>query len=211
MPSNERTKKRKADLLLDSAKKCQKLSDLFGQSRQQTCRPMTSQPSESTTTCNQATSEASATLPLSSANQEPPSQSSILIITNQEASDCNSSIASDDVTRAASEVAMTTAKVVSLGAITSSKLKSSTPKNCNIKIKTNSASFYKGIKLDLITLLKTNKELDTFDTTKDSKKRVHVSCKLCYQYIVEAKYSRNGTAPIATGVRADGEDRLKLA
>lgn len=187
MPSTERTKKRKADLLLDSAKKCQKLSDLFGQFRQETSETyMTSQPSEptgptqpseSTTTCNQVASEpsdASATLSLSSANQEP--NQSLIIITNQEASDCNLLIASDDVTRAESEVSMTsTVNVVSLGAVTtvtSSKLKSSTPKKCNIQIKTKSASFYKGIKLDLNTLLQNNKELDTFDATKDSKKRV---------------------------------------
>ena len=45
MQNSERTKKRKADLLLDSAKKCQKLSDLFGQTRQQaaTTSPAASQ------------------------------------------------------------------------------------------------------------------------------------------------------------------------
>lgn len=74
-----------------------------------------------------------------------------------------------------------------------------------------SVSFYKGVKLDLQSLLKNNNELETYDAIKDSKKRVHLACKLCRQYIDEAKkYSRNGTVPIATGVRADGEDRLKL-
>lgn len=69
---------------------------------------------------------------------------------------------------------------------------------------------YKGVKLDLDHLVKEYTELEKFEAIKNSKSRVHVSCKLCNQYIDEAKkLSKNGTVPLASGVRADGDERLK--
>jgi len=174
MQNSERTKKRKADLLLDSAKKCQKLSDLFGQTRQQaaTTSPAASQ--------------------LLTVVSQPTNQLSIVMDRAAETSGSSTHVTEADVL------------LVSTSQLT-------LVKQNKVQNKRHSVSFYKGIKLDLNSLLKNNNELERFDATRDSKKRVHVACKLCRQYIDEAKkYSRNGTVPIAIGVRADDEDRLKL-
>ena len=74
-----------------------------------------------------------------------------------------------------------------------------------------SASFYKGTKLQLESITRQFPELETYDSVKNGRKRTLVVCKVCQEYIDEAKkLSKNGSVPIACGIRADGEDRLKL-
>lgn len=95
--------------------------------------------------------------------------------------------------------------------LTTCEFSVSSAKESKIEKTTKGACFYKGIKLDLKKLLKENSDLERYDATKDSKKRVHVACKPCRQYIDEAKkYLRNETVHITAGVRADGYDHLQL-
>ena len=54
-------------------------------------------------------------------------------------------------------------------------------------------------------------ELQEFEAVRNGRKRIHVRCKVCKEHEDEAKkLSKNGSVAIAQGVRADGEDRLKL-
>ena len=74
-----------------------------------------------------------------------------------------------------------------------------------------STSLYLGVKLDLDCILAQYPELEAYHALKNSRKRTHVRCKTCEEYIQEAKkFSKNGLVPIANGIRADGDDRLKL-
>ena len=77
--------------------------------------------------------------------------------------------------------------------------------------KTASVFYYHGIKLDLKFIIESFPELQSYTAKKNVKKRLHVVCNLCKEYLdVAKKYSRNGKIGIANGVRADDEERLKL-
>ncbi|ESO09987.1 hypothetical protein HELRODRAFT_167821 [Helobdella robusta] len=65
---------------------------------------------------------------------------------------------------------------------------------------------YKGFKLDAAWLQKHHSELKAIKLGS----RKGLKCKLCYDNISEAKkYARNGTVPIADGVRCDGMQQLR--
>lgn len=67
--------------------------------------------------------------------------------------------------------------------------------------------WYKGSKLDLSWLLKTYSVLEK---VKLGNKRSGIKCAICSKHIQEAKkFSRNGTLPIADGVRCDGKKELE--
>eukprot|EP00794_Sanderia_malayensis_P014489 gene14489-15993_t len=77
--------------------------------------------------------------------------------------------------------------------------------------KTASVLYYQGIELDLKFIIERFAELQNFTAKKNGKKRLHVVCNLCKEYLdVAKKYSRNGKIGIANGVRADDEEQLKL-
>ncbi|ESN94266.1 hypothetical protein HELRODRAFT_164073 [Helobdella robusta] len=66
--------------------------------------------------------------------------------------------------------------------------------------------WYKGFKLDAAWLQKHHSELKAIKLGS----RKCLKCKLCYDNISEAKkYARNGTVPIADGVRCDGMQQLQ--
>ncbi|ESO00140.1 hypothetical protein HELRODRAFT_184362 [Helobdella robusta] len=66
--------------------------------------------------------------------------------------------------------------------------------------------WYKGFKLDAAWLQKHHSELKAIKLGS----RKSLKCKLCYDNISEAKkYARNGTVPIADGVRCDGMQQLQ--
>ena len=68
-----------------------------------------------------------------------------------------------------------------------------------------------GVKLNLSSLLERYSDLVSFTVMKDLRPRIYVKCKVCEECIEEAqKFSKNGSVPIAHGVRAGGIDRLKL-
>ena len=71
--------------------------------------------------------------------------------------------------------------------------------------------WYKGNKLDLNWLLLSNSYLETSKKMmNDHRKRQVVTCKLCQKYESHVKrFTVNGQLPIASGMRADGKDRLK--
>lgn len=67
--------------------------------------------------------------------------------------------------------------------------------------------WYKGNKLDSSWLLKT---YDFLAKVKLGNKRSGVKCEICSKHIQEAlKFSKNGTLPIADGVRCDGKKELE--
>lgn len=221
MPNAERSKKRKANLLSESAVQCQKLSDLFKfhESHQSVSVSVAIQNPEATnklnTLCKSSINENGIITPdikvinpqnLGTYANEPEMQPSGSSTVSTPVSNSNTTVAEHDANSPRCELSdcvPETATVLPTFEPSAKKLKSEKARK--------SVSFYKGVKLDLQSLLKNNNELERYDAIKDSKKRVHLACKLCRQYIDEAKkYSRNGTVPIATGVRADGEDRLKL-
>jgi len=73
------------------------------------------------------------------------------------------------------------------------------------------SSYYKGVQLNVDNMITKYSDLEKYVAMKNSKMCVHIVCKLCREYIEEAKkYSKNGVVPIASGVRVDGEVRLKL-
>ncbi|ESN91332.1 hypothetical protein HELRODRAFT_165352 [Helobdella robusta] len=66
--------------------------------------------------------------------------------------------------------------------------------------------WYKGFKLDAAWLQRHHSELKAIKLGS----RKGLKCKLCYDNISEAKkYARNGTVPIADGVRCDGMQQLQ--
>ncbi|ESN94349.1 hypothetical protein HELRODRAFT_164179 [Helobdella robusta] len=66
--------------------------------------------------------------------------------------------------------------------------------------------WYKSFKLDAAWLQKHHSELKAIKLGS----RKSLKCKLCYDNISEAKkYARNGTVPIADGVRCDGMQQLQ--
>lgn len=85
----------------------------------------------------------------------------------------------------------------------------STSKSKDLKIQQIDKSFelYKGNKLDSSWLLKTYSFLEK---VKLGNKRSGVKCAICSKHIHEAlKFSKNGTLPIAEGVRCDGKKELE--
>lgn len=62
----------------------------------------------------------------------------------------------------------------------------------------------------LSSLLQQYPALQTYNTIKNGKSRIHAVCTLCKKYIdVAQRASKNGSVPIANGIRADGDDRVK--
>lgn len=70
----------------------------------------------------------------------------------------------------------------------------------------DAGQWYKGCKLDAAWLEKHYPELEAVKLGK----RKGLKCKICYDNIAEAKkYARNGTVPVADGVRCDGTKELQ--
>lgn len=69
--------------------------------------------------------------------------------------------------------------------------------------------WYKGNKLDVPWLLKTHTFLSKVKIC-DKSKRYGIKCTICFKQLEEAKkFSRNGTVPIADGIRYDGQKELE--
>lgn len=72
------------------------------------------------------------------------------------------------------------------------------------------SSLYRGRKLDLEWLLKTHPYLKKMVQADKNRNRTNVCCTICQEYKDEAsRVAKNGTVPIASGVRADGVKSLE--
>jgi hypothetical protein len=87
-----------------------------------------------------------------------------------------------------------------------------TESNCKIMntiaepTETKKSEWYKGSKLDISWILQT---YSFFQKIKLGK-RYGIKCKTCFTHIHEAKkFSKNGTIPIADGVRCDSQNKLE--
>ncbi len=71
--------------------------------------------------------------------------------------------------------------------------------------------WYKGRKLSIAWLISSNEHLKLQKREKDNRVRPFINCALCNRFEKEVKkYTSNGQLPIASGIRVDGTDRLKL-
>ena len=72
-------------------------------------------------------------------------------------------------------------------------------------------SFYHGEKLNLSELCKQHSCLKQYVLKSGGRNHRYVKCEICEQYVnIAIKNSKNGTCPLASGIRADERKRLEL-
>ena len=71
--------------------------------------------------------------------------------------------------------------------------------------------FYRGMKLNLSELCKLNSSLKQYVLNTGNRSYRYVKCELCEKYEhVARKHSKNGTCPLASGIRADERKRIEM-